>query len=52
MIWAIWPKGRSEFRDAEIRDYILKIGLVDIKVASFSTSLSALKLVIPLKARK
>ena len=52
MIWAIWPKGCKEFRDVDIRDYVLKNGLVDIKVASFSTTLSALKLVIPLKARK
>ena len=52
IIWAIWPKGHKEFRDADIREYALKIRLVDIKVASFSTTLSALKFVIPLKARK
>ena len=51
MIWAIWPKGRKEFRDSDIRIHGLASGLVDVKVASFSESLSALKFVIPIKDR-
>lgn len=51
MIWAIWPKGRKEFRDSDIRNHGLASGLVDVKVASFSESLSALKFVIPVKDR-
>ena len=51
MIWAIWPKGRKEFREDEIRNYSLEHGLVDVKVASFSQTLSSLKMVIPVKDR-
>ncbi len=51
MIWAVWPKGRKEFREDDIRDFALKNGLVDVKVASFSDRLSALKLVIPVALR-
>lgn len=47
MIWAVWPKGRKEFREDDIRNFALQNGLVDVKVASFSEKLSALKLVIP-----
>ena len=52
MIWAVWPKGRKEFSENHIRDYNLANGLVDVKVASFSSTLSALKVVIPVKDRK
>lgn len=51
MIWAVWPKGRKEFREGHIRDFALANGLVDVKVASFSATLSALKLVIPVALR-
>ncbi len=51
MIWAIWPKGRKEFREDDIRSFALANGLVDVKVASFSPILSALKLVIPVALR-
>lgn len=51
MIWAVWPKGRKEFREDDIRSFALDHGLVDVKVASFSTTLSALKLVIPVALR-
>lgn len=51
MIWAIWPKGRKELREGHIRDFALAHGLVDVKVASFSATLSALKLVIPVALR-
>ena len=52
MIWAVWPKGRKELREDDIRDFGLANGLVDVKVASFSATLSALKLVIPVSQRK
>lgn len=51
MIWAVWPKGRKEFREDDIRNYALANGLVDVKVASFNSQLSALKLVIPVALR-
>ena len=51
MIWAIWPKGRKEFREDDVRAYTLTSGLVDVKVMSFSDTLSGLKLVIPVKDR-
>ena len=51
MIWAIWPKGKKELREDDIRNYALANGLVDVKVASFSDTLSALKLVIPVALR-
>jgi hypothetical protein len=51
MIWTMWPKGRKEFREDDIRNYSLQNGLVDVKVASFSPILSALKMVIPVKDR-
>ncbi len=50
-IWVVWPKGRKEFREDDVRAYGPEAGLVDVKVVSFSDTLSALKLVIPLKQR-
>jgi hypothetical protein len=51
MIWAVWPKGRKAFREDDIRNFGPQAGLVDVKVMSFSTELSGLKLVIPLALR-
>ena len=51
MIWAVWPKGRKEFREDDIRRFGPEAGLVDIKVMSFSDELSGLKLVIPVAQR-
>jgi hypothetical protein len=51
MIWAVWAKGRKEFREDDVRAYGPIAGLVDVKVMSFSDTLSGLKLVIPLKDR-
>lgn len=51
MIWAIWSKGRKEFREDDIRHFGPEAGLVDVKVMSFSDELSGLKLVIPLAQR-
>ncbi len=52
MVWAVWPKGRKELKEDDIREFALKNGLADVKVASFSATLSALKFVIPVKIRK
>jgi hypothetical protein len=51
MIWVVWPKGRKEFREDDVRAYGPTAGLVDVKVMSFSDTLSGLKLVIPKKDR-
>jgi len=46
-IWVVWPKGRKEFREDDVRDFGKAAGLVDVKVARFSETLSALKMMIP-----
>lgn len=51
MIWVVWPKGRKEFREDDIRHFGPSAGLVDVKVMAFSDILSGLKLVIPLALR-
>ncbi len=50
-VWVVWPKGRKAFREDDARNAGPAAGLVDVKVASFSDALSALKMVIPLKDR-
>ena len=50
-IWVVWPKGRKEFREDDVRAHGPKAGLVDVKVMSFSDTLSGLKMVIPVKER-
>jgi hypothetical protein len=50
-IWVVWPKGRREFREDDVRAYGPRARLVDVKVMSFSDTLSGLKMVIPVKER-
>lgn len=50
-VWAIWPKGRKQFREDDIRAFGPRAGLVDVKVVAFSETLSGLKLVIPVAQR-
>jgi hypothetical protein len=50
-IWVVWPKGRKELREDDVRAAARAQGLVDVKVMSFSDTLSALKLVIPVAQR-
>jgi len=50
-VWVVWPKGRKAFREDDARGAGPAAGLVDVKVASFSDTLSALKMVIPLALR-
>jgi hypothetical protein len=51
-IWVVWPKGRKEFREDDVRAVAPSAGLVDVKVVSVSDTLSGLKLMIPLALRK
>lgn len=50
-VWAVWPKGRKALTEDHIRAWAKENGLVDVKVARFSDTLSALKLVIPVALR-
>jgi hypothetical protein len=50
-IWVVWPKGRKEFREDDVRAAGPGAGLVDVKVASVSETLSGLKMVVPLSQR-
>jgi hypothetical protein len=50
-IWVVWPKGRKEFREDDVRGYGPTAGLVDVKVVSFSDTHSGLKMVIPVALR-
>jgi hypothetical protein len=50
-VWVVWPKGTKEVNENDVRDAALDAGLVDVKVVSFSETLSGLKLVIRLKDR-
>jgi len=51
-IWVIWPKGRKELREDDVRAVGPQVGLVDVKVVSFSDALSGLKMVIPVAQRR
>ena len=55
LLWISWPKGSSKIitdlkRDI-IREYLLSIGLVDVKVAAIDEDWSGLKFVYRLKDR-
>jgi hypothetical protein len=41
-IWVIWPKGQKALREDDVREVGPRVGLVDVKVVSFSDTLSAL----------
>jgi hypothetical protein len=56
MIWISWPKKAAkvvtDITEDVIRNFALKIGLVDVKVCAVDEIWSGLKLVIPVKNRK
>ena len=56
MIWISWPKKSSgvpsTVTEDTVRNFALKIGLVDVKVCAIDDVWSGLKLVIPVKDRK
>ena len=52
-IWVVHTKGKgAAFKDVDVFAAAKKAGLVDVKVASFSPTHTAEKLVVPVKARK
>lgn len=51
MVWAIWIKGRKEFGETKIREFGLANGLVDVKIASVSQTLTSMKFVIRVRDR-
>jgi hypothetical protein len=50
-LWVVYPKGQKSITEGHVRSAGLKAGLTDVKVASFSTSHTALKFVIPRSKR-
>jgi len=50
-IWVVYPKGRQEITEMGVLQAGRQAGLVDIKVARFSGTHTALKFVIPLARR-
>jgi hypothetical protein len=50
-IWVVWPKGQKSLREDDVRRAAKAQDLVDVKVMSFSDTLSGLKLVIPVALR-
>ena len=55
LLWVSWPKGTSQIQTdlkrEPIREYLLSIGLVDVKVAAIDEDWSGLKFVYRLKDR-
>ena len=50
-IWVIRPKGSKDIKEVDIIEAGKRLGLVDNKIASFSETLSAMRLVIPVALR-
>ena len=50
-IWVVYPKGRQEITELGVLQAGREAGLVDIKVARFSDTHTALKFVVPLARR-
>jgi hypothetical protein len=50
-LWVIYPKGVPAIREIQVIEAGRAAGLKDVKVASFSTSHTGLKFVIPVAAR-
>ena len=51
MLWVLWPKGIREVGEGDVQRAGLDAGLVDVKVASVSETLSGLKFVFRLRDR-
>ena len=55
LMWISWPKGKSKIKTDlkrdRIREYLLEIGLVDVKVAAIDENWSGLKFVYRVKDR-
>jgi hypothetical protein len=50
-VWLVRPKGTKEINDLDVMAAAKAAGLVDVKVASFSATHTAEKLVVPLNRR-
>jgi hypothetical protein len=50
-IWVLRPKGTPDIKEVDVIDLGKRSGLVDNKIASFSDTVSAMRLVIPLTLR-
>jgi hypothetical protein len=50
-IWVVYPKGRKDITEASVLQAGKRAGLVDVKVARFSDTHTALKFVIPVARR-
>ncbi|MDQ4005408.1 MAG: DUF3052 domain-containing protein [Actinomycetota bacterium] len=50
-IWVIRPKGTPHIKETDVIEAGRRAGLVDNKIASFSDTLSAMRLVIPVARR-
>jgi hypothetical protein len=50
-LWVVWPKGQKHITEAQVMAAGKNAGLVDTKIASFSATHTALKLVIPVARR-
>lgn len=50
-VWVVFPKGQSRIKLTDVIAAAKAVGLVDTKVVSFSTTHTALKLVVPLARR-
>jgi hypothetical protein len=50
-LWVIYPKGQTHIREIDVIAAGKTAGLVDVKVARFSPTHTALKLVIPVSSR-
>ncbi|MFN2590339.1 MAG: DUF3052 family protein [Actinomycetota bacterium] len=50
-IWVVRPKGSPNIKETDVIDAGKRAGLVDNKIASFSDTLSAMRLVIPVARR-
>lgn len=51
MIWLVYPKGGHGVTEKDVRAATFALGLVDVKVVAFSTTHTAVKVVIPVAAR-
>ncbi len=55
MLWVSWPKGSStiatDLKREPVREFLLSLGLVDVKVAAIDADWSGLKFVYRLKDR-
>ncbi len=50
-VWAIYPKGRQDIKEADVMAAAKAAGLVDVKVCAFSATHTATKMVIPVAKR-